>query len=121
MSLCMRVRLGSWDAFGGQSSFSCDRAHYLCRFSECHLFLFLIKRPNKPSVFSSTYAATVARFPQAIFLLATTLIYSSIILLAFVRISLKDIESVHSTREAGELPSSMLLSRDEEIEEAEQS
>ena len=35
-------------------------------------------------------------------------------LLAFVRPSLKDIELVHSIREADELPSSMLLSQIEE-------
>ena len=83
--------------------------------------MLLIQRPNKPSVFSSTYAATVAHFPQAIFLLATTLIYSSIILLAFVRLPLKDIELVHSTREVDELPPSILLSQEEEIEETERS
>ena len=39
-------------------------------------------------------------------------------LLTFVRPPLKDIELVHSIREAGELPSSMLLSRiEEEIDE----
>ncbi|KAF8735994.1 hypothetical protein AX14_001070 [Amanita brunnescens Koide BX004] len=74
-----------------------------------------------PSIFSNTYAATVAHFPQAIFLLTTTLLYSCLILLAFVRPSLRDIEIVHSTREAGELPSNVLLSQEEDIEEAEQS
>ena len=70
--------------------------------------------PSKPFIFSNTYAATVVQFPQAIFLLSATLIYSTIMLLAFVRPSLKDIELVHSIREADELPSSMLLSQIEE-------
>ncbi|KAF8338326.1 major facilitator superfamily domain-containing protein [Amanita rubescens] len=70
-----------------------------------------------PYIFSTTYATTVAYFPQAIFLLTTSLIYTAIILLAFVRPSLKDIELVHATRAAEEESSSRLLPQEEEIDE----
>lgn len=60
---------------------------------------------------------TVAYFPQATFLLAATLIYSSVILLAFVRPSLRDIELVHATRAAEEESTSRLLPQEEDIDD----
>ncbi|KAF8627018.1 hypothetical protein AX15_004599 [Amanita polypyramis BW_CC] len=55
-----------------------------------------------PYIFATTYASTVAYFPQAIFVLAVILIFISFMLLTFVRPSLKDIELVHATRTAEE-------------------
>ncbi|KIL67629.1 hypothetical protein M378DRAFT_1022862 [Amanita muscaria Koide BX008] len=50
-----------------------------------------------PTIFATTYAKTVAHFPQAIFILATALIYTSVILLAGVRPPIKEIEEAYAT------------------------
>jgi len=71
-----------------------------------------------PSIFASTYATTVAYFPQAIFVLASGLIFVSTTLLAGVRASVKDITLVHGVgvEEEEPLNGTLLEEDDEEIE-----
>ncbi|KAK2460325.1 hypothetical protein APHAL10511_007714 [Amanita phalloides] len=71
-----------------------------------------------PYIFATIYAMTVAYFPQAIFILASSLIYMSVLLLAGVRPSLKDIELVHASHTEVQ---PLIAPEEEDVEGAEQS
>ncbi|KAF8638310.1 hypothetical protein AX17_002330 [Amanita inopinata Kibby_2008] len=72
-----------------------------------------------PYIYAMTYAATVAYFPAAIFVLASMLLGSSVILLTGVRPSVKDIALVHSARAAEEDGSSYTSLSEDVVEEEE--
>ncbi|KIL65823.1 hypothetical protein M378DRAFT_76424 [Amanita muscaria Koide BX008] len=56
-----------------------------------------------PTIFATTYAATVAYFPQAMFVLATVLISMSVAFISAIRPSLGDINLVYDSTTAEEL------------------
>jgi hypothetical protein len=71
---------------------------------------------SKPSIFALTYTATVANFPQAIFVLAAVLAFASVVLLVGVRLSVKDIAAVHAASAEEEIPLNGILLEDEDEE-----
>ena len=63
-----------------------------------------------------TYTATVANFPQAIFVLAAVLSFTSVVLLVGVGLSVKDIAAVQAATAEEEIPLNGILLEDEDLE-----